>query len=171
MNLIPKEYRLRIKYKEYRKRSIMVSLFLSLLLIGVVIYYQYSILDYQRSVITLNTKLESLSQEMAKAEFLKDQKRDIDRKKSIISKLSNRVSYLQILEDLNLLVPENTFLEQFVINRDQSLEIIARTTNDHKAINILNRLEKYPYFKNLKMNFTDSQVNNLIFGIKGSVGL
>ncbi|SNY43176.1 Fimbrial assembly protein (PilN) [Orenia metallireducens] len=171
MNLIPLEYRLKLKYQKDKKRNIVISLFILAIMLGFTLYNYKSILTYQEEMIVLNNRLDSLKPVMAEKRLLDEQRAKLKDKQELINRLSQDISYHQLLIDLNRLIPEDVVLNNFIINQNQHLQINAESINNGKVIKTVNQMEEYPYFAEISLKYSEVRENKVAFGIEGRLDL
>jgi hypothetical protein len=171
VNLIPLEYRLKLKYQRNKERGIVLSVIILAIMTGFSIYNYKIILSYQDKIIVLNNRLDSLRPVIAKNKLLEEEKLKLKSKEKLISWLSEGVSYQQILIDLNLLVPKGVVLNEFIINENKELQVGAEGINNIKVIEMINRMGNYHYFHKVSLNYTETAEDKVTFRIEGRLRL
>jgi len=171
MNLIPLEYRLKVKAKRNKERNIIISLLILLIMVGFSLYNYNNILSYQEKIIVLDKRLDSLKPVIAENRLLEQEKAKLRNKENLIGRLAQQLSYQQILIDLNHLIPEGVVLTGFIINQNQQFQVNARSINNREVIETVKQIEEYPYFAEVSLDYTESTAEKISFRVAGRLDL
>ncbi|MGM0501814.1 MAG: PilN domain-containing protein [Bacillota bacterium] len=169
INLLPDEIKVKRKKEKYQKIGVVV---LAVLLIGLVwtsSYLQGLIGDYQARIKELNYQLQDLEttkQALAGQLKVKNQLQD---KLTLVNNLKDDLNYSWLIKDLNLIIPQQVWIEQLIIEEDNSLLISGQSTSNKLLLETTNRLEKYPYFEKIKITSSQNMNQQVNFVIKGQV--
>ena len=169
INLLPDEIKEQRKKEKYKKISIVVIAFL---LIGLVItsgYIKDLAADYRGEIEKLNKQLNQLE---STKEVLAGQlkvKNNLQDKWKLVNNLKDDLNYSWLIKDLNLIIPNGVWLDQVIIEGNKNILIGGKTRSDQLLLETANRLEKYPYFKEIKINSSQQKDKYLNFIIEGGL--
>ncbi|AGB40497.1 Tfp pilus assembly protein PilN [Halobacteroides halobius DSM 5150] len=164
INLLPAELKRKRKRLKLKRYLILLAVILISLLTGINFYLQALIIDTQDDLVKVEEQVRKLKFKADKLEA----KVQVLKQQQIISQLSNKLSYTRVVKDLNIIIPPGVWLTGFIINQGKLL-VIGEGTNQ-QIINTIERLAKYPYFKQVNLVSTKEEEEGFQFQVSGRLG-
>lgn len=170
INLLPDEVKERRKRERYKKILLVVTVVLFVILIGANNYVEQIVANYQKKLQQLEEQAQQLEvNEKVLVTQLKE-KNEIQDQTTLITNLQNKLNYQWMIKDLQMIIPQQVWLEKLMIDKSERLLVVGgRAEDNSQLLETTERLEKYPYFKRVKIDSSEQLNEDLHFTIKGQV--
>ncbi|GAB6099053.1 hypothetical protein JCM16358_09320 [Halanaerocella petrolearia] len=165
IELLPLEIKLKQKRDNIIRWILLLTVFLVLLLVGVEFYFHRLIGRYNKRLDQFNKQEKEL---MVEYKRLQQKVELLDQVKKI-KKVENQISYVRVINDLNIIIPYQVWLTKFSI-RGEELSWIGWGADNQKVVSTLERLAKYPYFNKVDLLSTVNKDKKVNFKMSGRLG-
>lgn len=169
VNLLPDEIKKERKREKYKKIAVLVMIPLFFLLLGTNNYIEKLAADYRM-------RLQELEQELTELETSKrvlstrlEARQKVQSQSNLVSNLEDDMNYNWLINDLQLIIPQQVQLEELTITQNNQLLVTAKAKTNRQLLKTAQHLEKYPYFEGVRVESSQEQNEELYFRIKGQV--
>ena len=170
INLLPDEIKKRAKQEKYKKIALVIMTLLFLILIGSNNYIEKLATNYQMQIKQLKEEVEQLKTTKKVVSTQLREKNRLQDQLTLIADLRNDLNYDWLIKDLQLIIPQQVWLEELTINQTEQLLLVGgQADTNQQLLETAKRLEKYPYFEGVKIDSSQQLDNNLRFTIQGRV--
>ncbi|WP_408954670.1 PilN domain-containing protein [Natroniella sp. ANB-PHB2] len=155
IDLLPIEIKKQRRYDMYKKISLIVLSCLLVIVLGWGLYSSFLVTEYQKELGQIKKQSTELS--LVELEML-------EQRQQAITELGTAqlLSYGQIIADLNLIIPPELWIEEFMITDEENFLIIAKTIDEQQVLKIITRLNKYPFFAQVELLATERLKDDII---------
>ncbi|MFO7819285.1 MAG: PilN domain-containing protein [Halanaerobacter sp.] len=169
INLLPDEIKKERKREKYKKIALLVMIPLFFILLGTNNYIERLAADYKMRLEKLNRGLTELkTSEKVIANKLEARER-VEQQSNLVDDLENDMNYNWLINDLQLIIPQQVQLQELTITQNNQLLVTAKAKTNQQLLKTVQRLEKYPYFEGVRTESNQEQNEELYFRIKGQV--
>lgn len=170
INLLPDEIKQCRKKEKYKKIFLVVMIVLFVILLGTSSYIERIAVSYQEELKQLEEQLQKLETTKKVISTQLKEKNKINEQLTLVNNLQNDLNYNWLIKDLQLIIPQQVWVEKLMIDQsNQLLVMIGNSPDNHQLLETAKRLEKYPYFEGIKIVSSKQLNENLNFTIKGRV--
>ena len=170
INLLPDEIKKERKREKYKKVVLVLMILLFVVLIGTSNYIEEIAVDYQNKLKQLEEQLQQLQVTKKVIATQLKEKNKIQEQLTLVNNLKDDLNYNWLIKDLQLIIPQQVWLEKLMIDQSKQLLLIGgKANNNHQLLETAKRLEKYPYFEGVKIDSSQQENEGLKFTIQGRV--
>jgi len=171
INLLPDEVKNKRKYNFYRKFSLLIILGVVMVLFVLNLYNYNTLGKYQKRVLVCKEKLEQINPLISEIKSFDEKEEIIKEKEELISNLEVGFNCGAMIKDLNIAIPYQVWLTDFIILKENKFRIIAQTCTNQKIIETVSQLNQYPLFTDVKLECTEELPSAIRFDIRGNIKL
>ncbi len=169
INLLPEEIKEKRRYRTYRKILLLIILGVIIALLTISIW-KYNTLDsYNKKLLVCERKLNRLTPIIDEIKDLNRKEEIIKEKESLLRDLEEGFNCGQMVVDLNLIIPYQVWLTEFIILKENRFRITAQTCSNQNILQTINQLNKYPYFVDVELQCSAEEGCITKFNVQGKV--
>ncbi len=166
INLLPIKEKLKRKAIVEHAIALLVCLLLVIAVMG--IHYGYLMgqkIVIEKEIASTKTEIEKISTVVKEIEGFKKQTKDLQQKLGVIKSLkTGGTSYVEILDQVSILIPEKAWLSS-LSNNGSTVDIDGFATDTPTIAEFMKRLQDSLYFSDVSLIFTQQEKENHKFVI------
>lgn len=170
INLLPEELRVRKRFNVSEKLPLVIILTFFCVLLVVSAFLLWRVVSGERYLRTIETELVQVQPAAIRAEKKANQIKEMERSLRQLQQICDqRLLWDPVLEKINDMIPQDAWLVSFSAETAGNLRIQGKARTLSSIAVLVNRLNLYPYFKDVSMQKAEEVGNLIVFEVIGKV--